>query len=422
MRALPPTSQTSSRPPTRHSSGPSTASRTRRTPSRPSSPAGRGPTWSRTSRSTPRAWRACSTGRTSVSRSRCTPRPRAATPTSPSSPPPTPPSCASASSPGPRPSPTPCPRCTRPTGQAASSGPPGGPDFALANVALMRIREVEIHHADLGVGYSPGDWPEPFRGVLLLDSMTKRPYRRACSVRPTDLDRTWRLGEGTGGAVVTGTSADLGWWLTGRGAGEGLASDTTDGYRRCSHGERQPDRLHGGRSPGGAPDVRRAGCVTITKVAVDPDMSNNCYLLHCGETDERVLVDAAAEPERLLELIGGRSAHLDRHHAPALGPPPCARRGEGRPPGGHGRRRSPRRGCDRGPDRRERGATCRRGRQGRGRHVRPPRHPARRAHPGLDRAPPRRRGGLGAPPPVHRRLPLPRRTRADAASRRTSPR
>ena len=31
---------------------------------------------------------------------------------------------------------------------------PGGPDFALANVALMRLREVEIHHADLGAGYS----------------------------------------------------------------------------------------------------------------------------------------------------------------------------------------------------------------------------------------------------------------------------
>lgn len=104
---------------------------------------------------------------------------------------------------------------------------PGGPDFALATVPLMRVREVEIHHADLDAGYSPADWPEPFR-VLLLDSMTRRPYPAAFSVRPTDLDRTWHYGEGTGGAVVTGTSADLGWWLTGRGTGEGLASDTND--------------------------------------------------------------------------------------------------------------------------------------------------------------------------------------------------
>lgn len=104
---------------------------------------------------------------------------------------------------------------------------PGGPDFALAHVALMRVREAEIHHADLGAGYSPVDWPEPFR-VLLLDSMTKRPYPAPFSVRPADLDRTWHYGEGAGVAVVTGTSADLGWWLTGRGTGEGLEADTND--------------------------------------------------------------------------------------------------------------------------------------------------------------------------------------------------
>jgi glyoxylase-like metal-dependent hydrolase (beta-lactamase superfamily II) len=74
-------------------------------------------------------------------------------------------------------------------------------------------------------------------------------------------------------------------------------------------------------SPGADPDVRRLGCLTLTKVAVDEKMSNNCYLLHCGETDEVVLVDAAAEPERLLELIGDRTLtavvtthqHWDHH-------------------------------------------------------------------------------------------------------------
>ena len=74
-------------------------------------------------------------------------------------------------------------------------------------------------------------------------------------------------------------------------------------------------------SPGGDPDVRALGCLTLTKVAVDPKMSNNCYLLHCSDTDELVLIDAAAEPERLLELIGDRSLtsivtthqHWDHH-------------------------------------------------------------------------------------------------------------
>ena len=76
-------------------------------------------------------------------------------------------------------------------------------------------------------------------------------------------------------------------------------------------------------SPGGEPDVRTLGCLRVTKVAVDPEMSNNCYLLHCSGTDELVLIDAAAEPERLLELIGDRSLtsivtthqHWDHHRA-----------------------------------------------------------------------------------------------------------
>lgn len=104
---------------------------------------------------------------------------------------------------------------------------PGGPDFALVNVPLMRVREVEIHHADLGAGYAASDWPEAFR-VLLLDSMTKRAYPQPFAVRPTDLDRTWHYGGGEGGPTVSGPSADLGWWLTGRRPGSALTSDTTD--------------------------------------------------------------------------------------------------------------------------------------------------------------------------------------------------
>ena len=104
---------------------------------------------------------------------------------------------------------------------------PGGPEFALVNAPLMRVREVEIHHADLAAGYAAADWPEGFR-VVLLQSMTKRPYPAPFSVRPTDLDRTWTYGEGDGGPVVSGTSAALGWWLTGRGTGDGLTSDTNE--------------------------------------------------------------------------------------------------------------------------------------------------------------------------------------------------
>ncbi|HEY3015457.1 MAG TPA: MBL fold metallo-hydrolase [Nocardioides sp.] len=56
--------------------------------------------------------------------------------------------------------------------------------------------------------------------------------------------------------------------------------------------------------PGGAPDTRELANLTITKVAVDPQTSNNCYLLRCRATGHQVLVDAAAEPGVLLDLVG----------------------------------------------------------------------------------------------------------------------
>ena len=55
---------------------------------------------------------------------------------------------------------------------------------------------------------------------------------------------------------------------------------------------------------GGAPDVRELDALTITKVAVDEQMSNNAYLLRCGRTGDQVLIDAAAETGTLLPLIG----------------------------------------------------------------------------------------------------------------------
>jgi glyoxylase-like metal-dependent hydrolase (beta-lactamase superfamily II) len=60
---------------------------------------------------------------------------------------------------------------------------------------------------------------------------------------------------------------------------------------------------HGKVKPGGPPAVRELARMTITKVSVGP-MDNNAYLLRCQTTDEQVLVDAANEAPRLLELAG----------------------------------------------------------------------------------------------------------------------
>jgi glyoxylase-like metal-dependent hydrolase (beta-lactamase superfamily II) len=68
-------------------------------------------------------------------------------------------------------------------------------------------------------------------------------------------------------------------------------------------------------TPGEGAQVRDLAHLTITKVAVDPQMSNNCYLLRCTSTGDQVLIDAAAEPETLLPLIGeaGLAAVLTTH-------------------------------------------------------------------------------------------------------------
>jgi glyoxylase-like metal-dependent hydrolase (beta-lactamase superfamily II) len=75
--------------------------------------------------------------------------------------------------------------------------------------------------------------------------------------------------------------------------------------------------------PGGLYDARDLLHLTIHKVAVDPKMSNNCYLLRCRHTGAQVLVDAAAEPERLVPWIGAAGLdavvtthqHWDHHRA-----------------------------------------------------------------------------------------------------------
>ncbi|QLH21092.1 MBL fold metallo-hydrolase [Streptomyces sp. Rer75] len=54
---------------------------------------------------------------------------------------------------------------------------------------------------------------------------------------------------------------------------------------------------------GGPADVHELPDLMISKVAVGP-MNNNAYLLRCRATDEQLLIDAAADPQTLLSLIG----------------------------------------------------------------------------------------------------------------------
>jgi maleylpyruvate isomerase len=95
----------------------------------------------------------------------------------------------------------------------------------------MRLREVEIHHADLDLGYSPTDWPEEFARALLEQTAQRHERDVTATLVATDLDWTRRLGAGdpaSPGPTVSGPVRGLAWWLTGRAPFPG-AEVTSDG-------------------------------------------------------------------------------------------------------------------------------------------------------------------------------------------------
>jgi glyoxylase-like metal-dependent hydrolase (beta-lactamase superfamily II) len=74
--------------------------------------------------------------------------------------------------------------------------------------------------------------------------------------------------------------------------------------------------------PGGQADVRELPGLTISKLSVS-EMANNVYLLRDPATGEGLLIDAAAEPEVVLGMIGDGGVrtvvtthgHWDHHRA-----------------------------------------------------------------------------------------------------------
>lgn len=76
-------------------------------------------------------------------------------------------------------------------------------------------------------------------------------------------------------------------------------------------------------SVGGPAAFRELVGLIITKVAVGP-MDNNAYLLRCRVSGSQVLIDAAAEPDTLLSVIGDSgldaiiTTHQHRDHWGAL--------------------------------------------------------------------------------------------------------
>ncbi|WP_336208974.1 maleylpyruvate isomerase family mycothiol-dependent enzyme [Nonomuraea sp. LPB2021202275-12-8] len=102
----------------------------------------------------------------------------------------------------------------------AGMRPPAHPAWY---VVVRRLRELGMHHVDLGAGYGPADWPEEFVRRELHDCLLSWPYERSTigAVHFTDPSvQPWHdLGPGP---AVAGAPADMLAWLTGRSSGEGV--------------------------------------------------------------------------------------------------------------------------------------------------------------------------------------------------------
>jgi maleylpyruvate isomerase len=86
-----------------------------------------------------------------------------------------------------------------------------------AELPLMRVRELEIHHVDLDLGYEPGDWSTGF-STRTLDQLAPR-FRGdgqmpVAWLTATDTTHRWRVADV--GDELHGTSVALVAWLTGR--------------------------------------------------------------------------------------------------------------------------------------------------------------------------------------------------------------
>lgn len=97
---------------------------------------------------------------------------------------------------------------------------------SASRIPFRRLVEVELHHVDLGIGYTlqslPGDFTEQAIGYL-AERFAGRGDVPVTTLADGD-GRTWQTGGAATGAPlhVSGTPADLLGWLAGRGDGSAL--------------------------------------------------------------------------------------------------------------------------------------------------------------------------------------------------------
>jgi maleylpyruvate isomerase len=101
-----------------------------------------------------------------------------------------------------------------------------GPEVVVSELPFRRLIELEVHHVDLDLTYTPAHWPDGL--VTRLLDLTATRFAGRDDVPPvellaTDTGRSWRWG-GTGPLVHGPERALLGWTL-GRTDGDGLTAE-----------------------------------------------------------------------------------------------------------------------------------------------------------------------------------------------------
>jgi maleylpyruvate isomerase len=94
---------------------------------------------------------------------------------------------------------------------------------SAAIIPWERLREVEVHHVDLGNRYTPADWSEAFALRLLREIVTGAGADwPPMELRPFGIDHPLSIGSAPHPPVVGGPTRSLAAWLTGRADGADL--------------------------------------------------------------------------------------------------------------------------------------------------------------------------------------------------------
>jgi maleylpyruvate isomerase len=105
-----------------------------------------------------------------------------------------------------------------------------GNELPAAGVMWARLREVEIHHVDLGLAYTPDDWPAAFAvrmAHMLATDFGQRADFPQLVIRAPEIGRDLTVGAATGSPIVSGPVRAAVAWLIGRSSGTGLLVEPT---------------------------------------------------------------------------------------------------------------------------------------------------------------------------------------------------